>query len=86
MTWRDRAAPIVRRVLDETRGQDEKAIRAALRAAYPFGERAYHPYKIWLDEIARQRGRRAVTARRGTTARREQEAAARTLALPGVRT
>jgi hypothetical protein len=30
-------------------------IHAALLAAYPFGERKYHPYKIWLSEIRRQR-------------------------------
>jgi hypothetical protein len=33
-----------------------KATRARLREAYPFGERKYHPYKIWLDEIRRQLG------------------------------
>lgn len=55
-TWRDRARPIVARVLRETQGQDEQTIRAALRAAYPFGWRANHPYKIWLDEVATQRG------------------------------
>src|SRR5579885_2310491 len=32
------------------------AVRAALRAAYPFGPRKHHPYRIWLDEISRQRG------------------------------
>lgn len=53
--WRDRAGPIIARVLKETRGKSEKEIRAALREAYPFGERKYHPYKIWLDEIKRQR-------------------------------
>jgi hypothetical protein len=55
-SWRREAAPIVEEVLRETAGQDEKVIRGALRAAYPFGERQYHPYKIWLDEIKRQRG------------------------------
>lgn len=58
--WRDSAAPIISRVLLETEGQPEKEIRKALRDAYPFGERRYHPYKIWLSEIQRQRftGRR----------------------------
>jgi hypothetical protein len=55
-SWRRQAAPIIEKVLRETEGQDEKVIRGALRAAYPFGERQYHPYKIWLDEIKRQRG------------------------------
>lgn len=56
MTWRDRARPIVARVLAATQGMDERTIRRALRAAYPFGWRANHPYKIWLDEVATQRG------------------------------
>lgn len=54
--WRKVASPIIARVLAETCGQAEREIRAALRDAYPFGERRYHPYKIWLDEIAKQRG------------------------------
>jgi len=33
---------------------DEKKIREALWDAYPFGERKYWPYKVWLDEIKRQ--------------------------------
>lgn len=54
-TWRSVARPIIARVLFETQGQDERAIRRALREAYPFGERRFWPYKCWLDEIARQR-------------------------------
>lgn len=57
-TWRARAEPLVRRVLDETMGQPERDRRAALRAAYPFGERRMWPYKCWLAEIRRQLGRR----------------------------
>lgn len=53
--WRNHAAPIIARVLEETKGKSEKEIRAALRDAYPFGERRYHPYKIWLSEVKRQR-------------------------------
>lgn len=82
-SWRDRAKPIIERVLRETAGQDEALIRAALRAAYPFGQRQYHPYKVWLDEIARQRGTRMVKARKGTPKRAQQEAAERTLSLFG---
>lgn len=55
-SWRDYARPIIARVLKETQGQDEQVIRRALKDAYPFGQRDYHPYKIWLDEIAVQRG------------------------------
>ena len=53
--WRKHCAPIIRRVLEETRGQDEREIRRALRDAYPYGERRMHPYKIWCSEIKRQR-------------------------------
>jgi hypothetical protein len=62
-TWRDSATPIIARVLKETKGQDEKAIKKALFDAYPFGARQYHPYKIWLDEIKRQRGKKPLPAK-----------------------
>ena len=38
--------------------------RRALKDAYPFGERRYAPYKIWLDEIARQKGKKPPVGRR----------------------
>jgi hypothetical protein len=57
-TWRDSARPIIHRVLKETEGKDEKEIRKALKEAYPFGERRYHPYKVWCDEIRVQMGKR----------------------------
>jgi hypothetical protein len=52
--WRTRARPVIQRVLKETEGKPEDEIRRAIRDAYPFGERRHHPYKIWLDEVARQ--------------------------------
>lgn len=58
MAWRDHAAPIISEVLKATKGLPEKDIKKALRDAYPFGVRKYHPYKIWLDEIKVQRGKR----------------------------
>lgn len=58
MSWRDTARPIIAQVLKDTKGAPEKEISKALRDAYPFGERNYHPYKIWLDEIKVQRGKR----------------------------
>lgn len=57
--WRDIARPIIHQVLEKTRGQDEKVIREALREAYPFGQRSFHPYKIWLDEIKVQQKKRS---------------------------
>ena len=55
MTWRDSCRPIIAKVLADNKGNSEKEIRKALRDAYPFGQRARHPYKIWCDEIKRQR-------------------------------
>ncbi len=56
MSWREHARPIIARVLADTVGRPDTEVRKALRDAYPFGPRQHHPYKIWLDEIARQRG------------------------------
>lgn len=50
-TWRDIVRPIIARVLAETQGKTEQEIRKALKEAYPFGARQWHPYKIWLNEI-----------------------------------
>jgi hypothetical protein len=61
--WREHSRKVIQRVLEETKGQDEKTIRKALTDAYPFGERAMHPYKIWLDEIKVQRKKRTFGVR-----------------------
>ena len=50
-TWRDKARPIIAQVIEEVGTEDERALRNALREAYPFGLREYHPYKIWCHEI-----------------------------------
>lgn len=55
-TWRDNCRPIIRNVIQSVGRDDMKALRRALRDAYPYGERAYHPYKIWCDEIRAQLG------------------------------
>ena len=54
MSWREAASPIIQRVIQNCHKmgiRDEKKIRAYLSKAYPFGERKYWPYKVWLDEI-----------------------------------
>jgi hypothetical protein len=56
--WRSYATPIIVQVLKDTAGKSEKEIMRALLDAYPFGERKYHPYKIWLDEIKVRRGKK----------------------------
>lgn len=55
-TWRDSARPIIKKALEETKGNSKEEIKKALYDAYPWGERRMHPYKIWLDEIKVQRG------------------------------
>lgn len=60
--WRSKAASIIEKVIRETDGRSDSEIRKALRDAYPFGERRYHPYKIWCDEVKSQR---EAWARRG---------------------
>lgn len=55
-TWRDHCRPIIKKVLEENKDKSEKEIKLALKNAYPYGMRKYHPYKIWLDEIKVQRG------------------------------
>lgn len=52
--WRLMAAPIIARVIAANHGKDERAVRAALLEAYPFGERAHHPYTMWCSEVRRQ--------------------------------
>lgn len=52
--WRKTAAPVIAEIL--AKRSDREAEDKLLFDAYPFGERANHPYKIWLNEIKRQRG------------------------------
>jgi len=56
MSWRQYSAPIIKRVIDQCGTEDMKLLRHKLHEAYPFGERKYHPYKIWCDEIRSQLG------------------------------
>lgn len=64
--WRREARPIVAAVLERFDDPQSRDCRRALREAYPFGPREHWPYKVWLDEIAVQTGRRTwgVAARR----------------------
>jgi len=50
-TWREHASPIIAKVIANNKGKTPQEIKKALYAAYPYGERARHPYKIWCDEI-----------------------------------
>ena len=78
--WRNHAAPIIAKVIAEHKGEDENIIRRALREAYPFGERKYHPYKIWNDEVHVQLGKKPhVKERRMSPERKNQRAADETV-------
>ncbi len=55
-TWRERAAPIIKEVLETNSDKPLKEVRKLLRDAYPFGQREYHPYFIWCDEVNTQLG------------------------------
>lgn len=59
-SWRARFAPRIAAVIAEVGRADPKALRRALRDAYPAGERRYWPYKVWCDEVRKQLGLRRV--------------------------
>ena len=54
--WRNRCAPIIAEVIERVGLDDLATLRKELHRAYPFGERARHPYKIWCDEVKKQLG------------------------------
>lgn len=54
--WRDSARSYIREVITENPGIEKKELRKLISKAYPYGERAHHPYKIWLDEVKVQLG------------------------------
>lgn len=57
-TWRQKAAPLVARVIEAGRrqGLDGKALVRWCNAQFPWGPREYHPYKIWKSEVKYQLG------------------------------
>lgn len=60
--WRDTARPIIAAAIQEAAG-DQERLKQLLFDAYPFRERRYHPYKIWLDEIRVQTGKKPIADR-----------------------
>lgn len=48
MSWRERATEIIRQVVEENPGLDDKALRRKVSDAYPFGPRSNYPYDAWL--------------------------------------
>ncbi len=49
--WRKHANQVIARVVADNPGLSEMELRKKLSAAYPFGERKYHPYQIWLSAV-----------------------------------
>ncbi len=54
--WRDKSRRIIaeRIVEAEKQGMDLAGMKKHISSAYPFGERAMHPYKIWCSEVKLQ--------------------------------
>lgn len=55
-TWRDIASPVIEAVIKANKELPAKELKNKISEAYPFGERQYHPYKVWLDEVKIQLG------------------------------
>lgn len=55
-TWRAISAPIIAEIVRRVGREDVRALRKALREAYPFGPRQHWPYKVWCDEVRAQLG------------------------------
>jgi hypothetical protein len=50
-TWRKHSQEIIAKVVAEVGTEDRAALKAALKAAYPYGQREYYPYKVWCEEV-----------------------------------
>jgi hypothetical protein len=80
-SWRELAQRViaeVRRAHPESAGPE---LRRLLHGAYPFGQRRYHPYRIWCDEVRRALGKPRKTKSRSPRVRLQAKAAAATLLL-----
>lgn len=85
MTWRERFRPVIAKVLRETKAHDdEKDVRRRLREAYDaLGcVRMGWAYQCWLDEVARQRGKKSgPIERRSKKAKQQRNDEARQLVM-----
>lgn len=50
-SWRTRAQSVIAETLKAHPTATGKELKRILREAYPFGERAMHPYKVWCEEV-----------------------------------
>lgn len=62
--WREIAARTIQQVIDDNPNLSAGELRKAISNAYPFGQRAHHPYKIWLDEVKRRLSPRKLPTRK----------------------
>jgi hypothetical protein len=51
MNWRDKAQRTIAQVRRDNPTATPEQMDKLLFDAYPFGQRKYHPYKIWLEEV-----------------------------------
>lgn len=49
-SWRDLSVDVIAPLELEYRDKPYAQFKRALRDAYPFYDRQYHPYKIWCQE------------------------------------
>ena len=54
MTWRQHCTPIIAQIIAQNPDLSEKELRKVISAAYPYGQRAMHPYKVWCSEVNKQ--------------------------------
>lgn len=52
--WRRKAKAVITKVIREVGSENLNELRRAISVAYPFGERRFHPYRIWVDEVRLQ--------------------------------
>lgn len=54
--WRTTSKKIIREIIGRIGISDTEKLKLELRNAYPFGERKYYPYKIWMNECHKALG------------------------------
>jgi urease accessory protein UreE len=50
-SWRDKAREVIHAVQKANPDATPEEMQKLLFAAYPFGNRTHHPYRIWCDEV-----------------------------------
>lgn len=62
---RDHIRPIIASIIKQYKN-DQAKLKKALFDAYPYGERKYWPYKVWLSEIRNQLGKKKIKTKQDT--------------------